>query len=139
MNVLAAIIDKPFIPQWAELKPFAPELCLIGAIVAVLLAPFFTRKSNTTCAIVALAGLFVALVAAIVVGISPAIVGQHLRGFLVADQMAALWKVLLLIFAIGIISMWFSTTAATMHEGDGPEFFTLLLGATLGMSLMAGT
>src|SRR5436309_12906288 len=26
-----------------------------------------------------------------------------------------------------------------MHEGDGPEFFTLLLGATLGMSLMAGT
>ena len=26
-----------------------------------------------------------------------------------------------------------------MHEGDGPEFFTLLLGATLGMSLMAST
>src|SRR5205814_8084068 len=31
------------------------------------------------------------------------------------------------------------TTAASMHEGDGPEFFTLLLGATLGMSLMAST
>src|SRR3954462_7680838 len=26
-----------------------------------------------------------------------------------------------------------------MHEGDGPEFFTLLLGATLGMCLMAST
>ena len=35
--------------------------------------------------------------------------------------------------------MWFGTTAATMHEGDGPEFFTLLLGATLGMALMAST
>src|SRR5213078_375916 len=31
------------------------------------------------------------------------------------------------------------TTAATMHEGDGPEFFTLLLGATLGMMLMSST
>src|ERR671920_1569055 len=29
------------------------------------------------------------------------------------------------------------TTADTFHPGDGPEFFTLLLGATLGMSLMA--
>jgi NADH-quinone oxidoreductase subunit N len=26
-----------------------------------------------------------------------------------------------------------------MHEGDGPEFFALLIGATLGMSLMAST
>ena len=26
-----------------------------------------------------------------------------------------------------------------MHEGDGPEFFTLLLAATLGMCLMAST
>src|SRR5205085_3753955 len=29
--------------------------------------------------------------------------------------------------------------SSTMHEGDGPEFFTLLLGATLGMALMVST
>src|SRR5205814_1410952 len=46
---------------------------------------------------------------------------------------------MLVLFVFGIILMWFSTTASTMHEGDGPEFFTLLLGATLGMSLMAET
>src|SRR4030095_2570937 len=32
-----------------------------------------------------------------------------------------------------------STAESKMHEGAGPEFFTLLIGATLGMSLMAST
>ena len=44
-----------------------------------------------------------------------------------------------LLVVMGIILMWFSVSAWNMHEGDGPEFFTLLLGATLGMSLMAST
>jgi NADH-quinone oxidoreductase subunit N len=137
MHLLAAI-DKPFIPAWTELRPFAPELWLVATILAVLLAPFFARKNNVLCALVALAGLTLALISAIAVG-TDGIVGPHLRGLLVADHMSVLWKVLLLIFVIGIILMWFSTTSHTMHEGDGPEFFTLLLGATLGMCLMAGT
>jgi NADH-quinone oxidoreductase subunit N len=132
------MIDKPFIPAWTELRAFSPELWLIGTIIAVLLAPFFARKSNVLCALVALIGLSLALISALVVGTND-IVGPHLRGLLIADHMTVLWKVLLLIFTIGIIFMWFSTTANTMHEGDGPEFFTLLLGATLGMCLMAGT
>ena len=36
-NLLA--IGTPFIPSFQELRPFAPELWLIGGIVAVLLAP----------------------------------------------------------------------------------------------------
>jgi NADH-quinone oxidoreductase subunit N len=140
MHLIAAI-DKPFIPGWSELRPFAPELWLIGTIIAVLLTPFFTpRKSNGVCALVTLLGLSVALIAAIVGAVSAgSFTGEHFRGMLVADHMAALWKIMLLIFTMGIVLMWFSTTASTLHEGDGPEFFTLLLGATLGMSLMAGT
>ncbi len=138
MELLAAI-DKPFIPPWTELRPFAPELWLIAAIVAVLIAPFFTRKSNAICALVALAGLGLALISALVVGVDEGVVGTHFRGMFVADHLSVLWKTLLLLFVIGIVFMWFSTTASTMHEGDGPEFFTLLLGATLGMSLMGGT
>lgn len=133
------MIDKPFIPAWTELRAFAPELWLIAAIIAVLITPFFTRKSNAICALVALIGLSLALVSSLVVGVGENVVGLHLAKLLVVDHVAVLWKVLLLIFAIGIILMWFSTTASTMHEGDGPEFFTLLLGATLGMSLMAST
>src|SRR6187401_2368042 len=133
------MIHKPFIPAWSELRAFAPELWLIATIIAVLITPFFVRKSNISCALVALAGLSLALISAIVMAFDPSTVGNHLASLMVADQMTALWKILLLIFTIGIIFMWFSTTATTMHEGDGPEFFTLLLGATLGMSLMAGT
>jgi NADH-quinone oxidoreductase subunit N len=139
------MIDKPFIPAWSELRAFAPELWLIAAIVAVLLAPFFTRKSNITCGLVALAGLSLALIAAVVMAFAiksdpgNSFAGDHFRGLLVADSITALWKIFLLLFTIGIVFMWLSTTASTMHEGDGPEFFTLLLGATLGMSLMAGT
>src|SRR5437016_195521 len=124
------MIDKPFIPPWNELRAFAPELWLIAAIVAVLLTPFFTRKSNAICALVTLVGLALALLSALIVGVSGDVVGPHFRGLLVADHLAVLWKVLLLIFVIGIVFMWFSTTASSMHEGDGPEFFTLLLGAT---------
>src|SRR5207237_6756932 len=54
-------IEKPFIPGWSGggvgLRPFTAELWLIGTIVAVLLTPFFTRKSNLACAAVGLVGL----------------------------------------------------------------------------------
>src|SRR5882672_6229512 len=138
MNLLADI-GAPYIPPWAELKPFVADLWLIATIVAVLLTPFFTRKSNIACALVALAGLAAALLSLLIVGTGrePGIV--PLRGLLVVDGFAVFWKAILLVFVMGIILMWFSVSAWNMHEGDGPEFFTLLLGATLGMSLMAST
>ena len=143
MNLLAAAIDKPFVPGWLDpangLRPFSPELWLIGTIVAVLIVPFFVRRSNFACAATALAGLICALLATMIVGTSEGVVGSHFRGLLVVDPVTVFFKGLLFLFVIGIILMWLCTTASSMHEGDGPEFFTLLLGATLGMSLMAST
>src|SRR5689334_16899133 len=133
-------IGLPFIPQWMELRPFVADLWLIVTIVAVLLTPFFTSaRSNVPCAVVALAGLAIAFLTQVVVGVGPEVVGYHFRDLLVADHFAVMWKLMLLLFVMGIILMWFTTTAHTMHEGDGPEFFALLIGATLGMSLMAST
>ena len=134
--VLAAI-GLPYIPGWEELRPFVADLWLIATAVAVLLTPFFTRRSNRACAIVVLAGLTVALVSLIAVGASAWGASERFRPMLVTDAVAFFWKVLLLLFVIGVVLMWFATTADTMHEGDGPEFFVLLVGATLGMSLMA--
>src|SRR3954452_5860979 len=107
---MLAAIDKPFIPPWSELRAFAPELCLIATIVAVLLAPFFTpKRSNIPSAIVALLGLIIALGSAVLIGFTDAgVAGEHFRGLLVADPMSLLWKVLLLLFTIGVIFMWFS-------------------------------
>ena len=142
MLQLFAEIKAPYIPGWSGeygLRPFAPELWIVGTIVAVLLAPFFSRRSNTLCAAVTLIGLAIALVCAVVITINGDDVGTHFRGLLVTDRFAVMWRIMLYLFVIGIVVMWFTTTASTMHEGDGPEFFTLLLGATLGMSLMAST
>src|SRR5438552_10003817 len=137
------MIDKPFIPGWnlpgIGLRPFAAEMWLIVTIVAVLLAPFFTRRSNVICALVSVVGLACAFLSPVVVGADSSVVGSHFRGLLVADHFAVMWKAMLLLFVMGIILMWFSVVAWKMHEGDGPEFFTLLLGATLGMCLMAET
>lgn len=140
MLMLLGAIGAPFIPRWHDLRPFVADLWIIVTIVAVLVTPFVTRKSNIACALVALAGLTGALLCLLVVGQGADVVaGPHFRGLLVADGFAIFWKALLLVFVMGIILMWLSVSAWTMHEGDGPEFFTLLLGATLGMSLMAST
>ncbi|CAN5600340.1 NADH-quinone oxidoreductase subunit N [soil metagenome] len=137
MILSLAAIGVPFIPGWTELRPFIAELTLICTIVAVLLTPFFVKKSNTPCALVALAGLVIALVSLLLVGPNA---GEHIEKFapmLVADPIAFLWKVLLLLCVIGVILMWFATSASDLHEGDGPEFFVLLLGATTGMAFMS--
>lgn len=138
-----ADIGKPFIPTWGSgtgygLAPFAVELILIATIIAVLLTPFFTTRSNWMSALVTMAGLLAALVAVVILAFQPP-AGLQFRGLLISDPYAVLWKAMLLLFTAGVILMWLVTTASTMHEGDGPEFFTLLLGATLGMCLMAST
>ena len=51
------------------LRPFSAEMWLIATIVAVLLAPFFSRRSNAVCALVSLVGLICAFVSTIVVGV----------------------------------------------------------------------
>jgi NADH-quinone oxidoreductase subunit N len=134
-----ATIGLPFIPGADDLRPFLADLVLTATVVAVLLTPFFTRRANLATAAVALVGVLLAFGALFVTGAGPEVTGQHFRGLMVIDPFAILWKGTLLLFVAGIIVMWFATTASSMHEGDGPEFFTLLLGATLGMSLMPCT
>ena len=136
MQTVVAAMGSPFIPNWADLRPFVAELWLIAAIVAVLLTPFFVRRPNFVTALVALAGLSLALVSLVMVSPDQADPLHRFAPMLVSDGVAYFWKVLLLLFVMGVVLMWFATTAHTMHEGDGPEFFTLLLTATLGMSLM---
>ena len=134
---ILADIGRPVLPGGSELAPFAPELVLVATIVGVLLTPFFTRRSNAAAALVALAGLIVALFS--LIWAKDGGLGERFVPMLINDHYAVLWKLMLFIFVIGVILMWFSTTSAMMHEGDGPEFFTLLIGATLGMSLMSST
>jgi NADH-quinone oxidoreductase subunit N len=140
MPSLLAAIGQPFIPGWTELRPFVCELWLIAAMVGVLLAPFFTRRANLICPLVALAGIGLALVSMIAVHATGTdLTGEYLRGLLLFDGAAFVWKILLLIFTAATVLMWYATVADQAHEGDAAEYLLLLLAATLGMSLMAST
>jgi NADH-quinone oxidoreductase subunit N len=139
MNIVGAAIGRPYIPGWADLGPFVVEGWLIVTLVGLLLAPFFARRRNLACFMVAVAGLTAALVSLCWVGVPATTGSAPLRGILIADPFAMLWKAMLIVFTIGVLFLWRSATASEMREGDGPEFFTLLIGATLGMSLMAST
>ena len=70
MTYLLGEIGKPFIPGWDTagemLRPFVAELVLIATIVAVLLAPFFTRRANWVSGLVAVGGLVLALLSVLV-------------------------------------------------------------------------
>ena len=123
----------PYIPAWHDLRPFVADLALIATAVAVLIVPFFVRKPNSATGAVTLFGLAVGLVSLIAVG--PADAGRF-SPMLAADGVAFAWKLILLAFVIGVVLLWFATTRPQMHQGDGPEFFLLLICATLGMSLM---
>jgi NADH-quinone oxidoreductase subunit N len=133
----------PFVPAWNvpgyALEPFAGQIILILAIAAILLTPFFVpRQSNLPCGFIALLGLVAAFLSLFITHAGPA-AGNEFGGTLVSDSVATFFTGLLYLFVAGVVLMWFATTSVSMHEGDGPEFFVLLLGATLGMSLMAST
>lgn len=133
------MIQAPYIPPWQELRPFVGEIWLVLAMIGVLLTPFFTRKSNAACALVSLAGLGLGFVGICVVAGNGVEAGSYFRGMLVSDTFALFFRALLLLFTFLVVVMWLGTSARKIPQGDGPEFFTLLLGATLGMALMSST
>lgn len=131
-------MDKlPFTGE--ELQLFTPELCLIGAIVALLLLPFFVGRSATyVLATLALAGVGCALIAALIwTNRFSEVSGTMMGGMLLVDPFSLFFKVFLLSFVALIIILWM--TSAAESEQNSPEFLMLLLGATLGMALMVST
>ena len=132
-------IGVPYLPGAAELRPFAAELCLVAGIVANLIVPFAVRRPNLACGIATLLALSAAL-ASLLLGWTGATDGaEHFRGMLVADPLGATWKLVLLPFVAGVVVLWLGHSRHSVGEQDGPPFFVLLLGATLGLSLMAAT
>jgi NADH-quinone oxidoreductase subunit N len=138
---MLALTAAPLVPAWSigpnALRPFAPEALLIITMIANLLTPFFiTRRVNLACALVSFLGTLAAMIST-----AFAAAGAHacFGGLLVTDPTSLFFKALLLIFLAGIILLWYAATAPAMHDGDGAEFFTLLLGASLGMCLMVST
>ena len=118
---------------------FRPELIICGTIVVML----FLRMPRLTAWIdpffVALAGAALAFYYAIPAG-GFAAIGSVTRqeiftGMLVYDSMTVFFRLFLLAFAFWFIILVRMTGLADRQ--DGQDFYTLLLGSTLGMCLMA--
>ncbi len=140
----------PLLPAWSDLQPFLPELVLIATVAVVLLIPVFSpRRNNLAVGVTAACGVFVAILALLTInslgplaahpasGISPG--GAYFHAMLIMDPLAWFFKLIILIFVLLVIALWAFTTRDAMGPGDGPEFFTLLLSATIGMCLMGST
>ena len=126
-------------PSAAELAPFLPEVIVICAIALVLLVPIFSPKKNSAAvAFAAGLGLLLAIVA--LLRIDPAAITAPLfGGLLLIDPFAWFLKLIILIFTFFVLMLWAFATRDSFAPGDAPEFFTLLLSATLGMMLMVST
>ncbi len=115
---------------------FAPELVVCVGIVVLLLArliPQFERSHLGTVAIVILTAALAAI------GFHLSTVDKsavpYFEGMLIADQFAGFVRCLVLIAALLTVLM--TQLTGIPDAPDSADFYTLLLGGTLGMLLMA--
>ena len=127
--------------QRGSLQLFRPELALCITIVILLFVRIFTWGQW-------ISGFFLALVGS-VVGLALALddAGQALTqgvarqeiftGMLIYDSFTIYFRCLLMAFVV-LFCLLTRITGIPDHE-DGPDFYSLVLGATLGMSLMVSS
>ena len=122
------------VPTAADWSAIAVEATLAVTIVTVLVTPFF-RSSRRLLGAIALAGVIAALAMTWLPGVAAP--RSVFAGLLIADGVATVWRQMLLTFTAGVIVVWLA--AGRDEKGSAPEFLTLLLSATMGLSLMAAT
>jgi NADH-quinone oxidoreductase subunit N len=120
---------------------FKPELAICATIVVLLLVRVFKGGEYIPSFLLALVGTIAALVLALPEqGLSSwQSLGRHelFDGMLVYDSLTAFTRVFLLAFAVLFIIL--SRLTGIADAKDGQDYYTLVLGSTLGMSLMASS
>jgi len=131
-----------------SLPGFLPELFLCGTIVAMLLVRLVGLHRYVSAAAVAFVGVLAGLYFAApwrylikdpeLAAAGDALLGtQIFDGLLIYDTLTVYFRSVLLVFALlFIIFTWLS---GIPDREDGADFYTLVLGATLGMCLMSSS
>ncbi|MEX0717319.1 MAG: NADH-quinone oxidoreductase subunit N [Planctomycetaceae bacterium] len=118
---------------------FAPELILCGTVVALLLVRLFNADRVLPIHWTAMIGTVIAFVVSYFqfAGLQSAnaVVSQEFfTGLLVFDQFTVFFRLFLLLFLILVIAL--TVLSGIPDNEDGPDFYSLLIGATVGMMLM---
>ena len=123
----------------ASLALFRPELAICATIVVMLLVRLFNVGQKLDPFWLAIAGALVAFWYALPTGgiDKLADAGRHeiFTGMLVYDSLTVYFRMFLLAFAFWFVILVRMTGLA--DKEDGQDFYSLLLGSTLGMCLMA--
>jgi NADH-quinone oxidoreductase subunit N len=124
---------------FSSLQLFKPELALCGTIVVLLLVRVFKGGEYVPSFLLAMIGTIVALLLAFPQeGLASwqSLTRHELFGqMLVYDSLTAFVRLFLLFFAVLFIVL--SRLTGIADSKDGQDYYALVLGATLGMSLMA--
>ncbi len=143
MHSLLADLELSWYPTLTELGWFAPELALVGTIVVILVAPLILGRSALRSARIAFVGALVTLLLAcnlvgqVSTGGLSGLAPEAAAGMLILDKLTILVKVIIMLFLAGVTALWVLGSSA--KEEFGEEFFVLMLGSALGMSLMTST
>lgn len=131
------------VPIGEHLFLFSPMIALVATMLAIVMCPLVVGRGPRTIASVASLGLIAALVLAFRVASTTTEGGvsglstEAAAGLLVADNLSSGFQIVLLLFLAAVTYLWWIGQAH--RETDAPEFFILLLGSALGMSLMVST
>jgi NADH-quinone oxidoreductase subunit N len=122
-----------------SLPAFLPELVLCATVVVMLLArmPAIGRRLNAFW--IALPGTLVALGAAAPLHYlrgtdAGSLKTEFFDGMLVFDEMSVFFRAILLSFAV--LFLFFTKLSGIPDREDSPDFYTLVLGGTIGMCVM---
>lgn len=131
-----------------SVRAFLPELTLCATIVLLLLTRLSGLTSKLSAFLIALVGSAVAFYLASFPGHLASVgnMGQYIArpdayhreiftGFLVYDNLTVFFRSLLMFFAV--LFVLFTRLSGIPDREDAPDFYTLVLGGTLGMCLMA--
>jgi len=137
---LSELLNSLWIDTWqVSLPRFLPELILCATICVVLLARVFNLQRAFPAHLLAFAGALVGLIAAVVdLGQvqAGAVEGRGIFGsMLVFDSFTVFFRTVLLFFAVVFCLLTLIT--GIPDRRDGADVYSLVLGATLGMCLMA--
>lgn len=125
------------LPDWQSLRLVMPELWLAMGMCAVLIAPFLGKRVPGLPAAASAASLLLALLSAAATAGGNNAAVTIFGGMLGVDPFSQFVKAVILLFALLVLLQWLLIGKRQTAAGDLPDFLCLLLGAALGMCLMA--
>jgi len=134
---LHELVSKLIVDSKDSVALFLPELTLCATIVAMLLIKVFDFGRRVDVFLVATVGLLIALVNAAPWQNLAAERTELFTGMLVYDGFTVFIRSVLLIFALMFVV--FTRLSGIPDSEDGTDIFTLVLGSTLGLCLMASS